>query len=138
MKKVKKRARFHTSASGVKAGGENKISGKTRRRLPSEALSQFLFSRLYDTGRSQKKGPQSLGGGGLKSNTPKIISGQEQMFLQAKAEFPSLTGLELKQSKEQICKDRQTRREVLFAKKKAGKIKVQDAQWTFSSLVRCN
>lgn len=140
MRKKSKRYqnRSHTSASVKSGDKESKSSGKTRRRLPSEALSQNLLSHRYDTARSQKKSPQSLGVGGLKSNTPKIVSGQEQMYSYANLQFPNLTGVELKTAKDKICKDRQVRRQVLFAKKKAGKIKVKEADWTFASLVKCN
>lgn len=39
---------------------------------------------------------------------------------------------------DKICRDRQKRREVLFASGKAGRIKVRRALWTEKSQVRCN
>lgn len=50
-----------------------------------------------------------------------------------------LNSKELREVQEKICRDRQQRKEVLFALKKAGKgSKVRDAKWSLSSLIRCN
>lgn len=162
----RKGSRFHTSGSGVRSnrrysgsGSSNKLLEKTRRRLHSEALSSFLLATPLPSVPTIKS-PQRLGVGGLKKAPPlrkrgglggfDILSKSVDNFVKTYIPAPTQVGGTTRQSmpiskfdlikmREEICKDRQTRREVLFAKKLAGRgSKVQNANWTLASLVRCN
>lgn len=134
---MSKKGRWNTSGSGSKMTQKKQSLEKTRRRPRSEAFTKHLFLSSYDTGRALRKSPQSLGVGGLKQNKPKVIDGQTRL-VNVSMNFPELNQTALRETQAEICRDRQERRRVLFASGKAGKIKVKEAQWKLSSLVRCN
>lgn len=112
---------------------------KTRDQLPSEAFSKVLKSvklpKIKTIATSDKITRQvqsnNLFNKHLKNFTysPSPVSVGQPYSLNSK---------ELREVQEKICRDRQQRREVLFALKKAGKgNKVKEAKWSLSSLVRC-
>lgn len=110
-------------------------SQETRRRLPSEAFAVKLLQTPLPKKKVKVQARSVLLDKALK---------EAGFYVKGYSPAPTVIGAtpfsrtDLLKTQEQICKDRQVRREVLFAKKLAGKgSSVKEAQWTLSSLMRC-
>lgn len=145
----KKTRATHTRilAKKGKVAESNSLS-KTRQRLPSEAFAKELQSTPLPSVRKFPQPPrrQRAEQSPRRQHIDLLFNRVVEKYNQPYTPAPTQVGgplmkashLDIRKSKEKICKDRQTRREVLFALKKAGKgSNVKEAKWTLASLVRC-
>lgn len=157
MKTKKSRAtQSYPSAKGKALGGNPEA--KTRQRLPSEAFARDLQTTplprvpksplqkgVFQPPRRQRteqsprrRDTELLFNSVLEKYTTPYNPAPTQVGGTREVSKP-LNSTDLRKSKEIICKNRQTRREVLFALGKAGKgSNVKEAKWTLASLVRCD